>query len=292
MKKILNMFLVSIILLVIGIINVNATALTNEEILLQQGSQELIDLYNEQPFKMSSEWFDDDGNLEEIVVGTVKYIETSVYVSPYSRSTTEETQRELTSEEYKNWTKKQTRSDCGSGVVAAGCWETNAKRLFVVYQNNPHKILVVNQWKSIPSVKSFDTIGILYNNYNMSSASGRQWYNTRSNTSEQYIDYGYQGTNMKISTNGQKGLSISQNIIDSVYSLLQNDLYLYGTDLGNLQVAASYQHAVKDINLETSKNFTFGTDGMGRVFKWNSSWSNWDNMQGVCFNWSNYLWAC
>lgn len=48
----------------------------------------------------------------------------------------------------------------------------------------------------------------------------------------------------------------------------------------------------EDISLAISKNFTFDAWGMGKVFNWNEAWNNWDNMQGVCFNWSNYLWTC
>lgn len=47
----------------------SALELTSEEkenILLSQGSQEIIDLYNEQPFEMGPEWFDEDGNLVKL----------------------------------------------------------------------------------------------------------------------------------------------------------------------------------------------------------------------------------
>jgi hypothetical protein len=97
---------------------------------------------------------------------------------------------------------------------------------------------------------------------------------------------------MKISVTDQKGISISQNIIDDTYNVLQNDLYVSGTQGQYMQMAASYQHAVTNIDLATSMNFNFYAWGMGRVFNWNTSWSNWDNMQGVCFNWSPYLWTC
>ena len=97
---------------------------------------------------------------------------------------------------------------------------------------------------------------------------------------------------MKISNTGQKGVSISQNIVDNVYNVLQNDLYISGTQGEYMRMAASYQHAVKNISLATSMDFTFNAWGMGKVYNWNSSTSNWDNMQGVCFNWSPYLWTC
>lgn len=122
-------------------------------------------------------------------------------------------------------------------------------------------------------------------NLNITNAYGYQKYN--GNT----ISYSYNGTNMKTASNG---VSISQDIVDSVSSSLSNELWVHGSFTGSAhQITASYQHAVKNIDLATSKNFTFSTDGMGRVFKWNTSYSNWDNMQGVCANITpNYLWYC
>lgn len=260
---------------------------------LKQASPELKKIYNEQPFLLGEEWFDKAGNLYPVKDLKVKYIEISTYINGEDSSKNITNQRLLTAEEYNNWIPKQTKSSCDQWG-AVDCWETTAKRIVIIYQTFPsEQAKVLNQWKSLPQVRSFDTIGLLYNNFTMTSASGRQWYNTSSNPDvHQYIDYGYGGTNMKISNTGQKGVSISQNIVDNAYTFLQNDLYVYGTQGSNMQMAGSYQHAVNNISLETSKNFNFDAWGMGKVFNWNVSWSNWDNMQGVCFNWSNYLWTC
>ena len=260
---------------------------------LEQASPELKKIYTEQPFILGEEWFDENGNLYPIKDFKVKYIETSTYIDSKNPNKNVTKQRTLTSDEYNNWSSNQTKSSCDYWG-AADCWETNAKRIVIIYQEYPsEQAKVLNQWKTMPTVRSYDTIGLLYNNFTMTSASGRQWYNTSSNPNvNQYIDYSYGGTNMKISTTGQKGVSISQNIVDDAYTVLQNDLYVYGTQGNYMQMAGSYQHAVNDISLATSKNFTFDAWGMGKVFNWNVSWNNWDNMQGVCFNWSNYLWTC
>jgi hypothetical protein len=296
MKKII-LLLFTFTLFSISSINVNALQ-TNEtdqairaEKLLEQGSVELVELYNEQNFIMGSEWFDEYGNLLPSSLLDVKYIETTTFVSSIDRRLDTKMEKYLTAEEYKNWESSQITATCSSG--AADCWETTAKRLSIIYQTYPtERVMVINQWKTMPSVRSFDTIGLLYNNFNMTSAWGYQWYNTSSNTDPQTVDYGYGGTNMKISVTDQKGISISQNIIDDTYNVLQNDLYVSGTQGQYMQMAASYQHAVTNIDLATSMNFNFYAWGMGRVFNWNTSWSNWDNMQGVCFNWSPYLWTC
>lgn len=198
--------------------------------------------------------------------------------------------------EYENWAPRSSLASCNNG---ASCYETSAKRLAIYIYTIPNQMIkLINQWKTIPSVKSFDNIGIVYENFNLTSATGRQCYNTATNTSSQCIDYGWNGNNMSVRTenDGQKGISISQNIINSVYNYLQNELTVYGTGndgwFADLKVAGSYQHAVTDIDLATAKNFKFDGWGMGKVYNWNTSWNKWDNMQGVCLNWSGYLWTC
>lgn len=282
--------------MIFGNLTVNAQEMTSKEktnALLSQGSQKIIELYNEQPFEMGPEWFDENGNLYPVTINDVKYIETITNIDKNSPDYLTQSDKELTSDEYKSWAPKSSKSACSSLYGAASCWETSAKRIMIIVQEYPkNEIMVINQWKTMPSVKSYDTIGAVYEDFNLSSAEGRQWYNTASNTEEQFVDYGWNCNNMKVSTSGQKGVSISQNIVDSAYSMLQNDLYLYGTYGSYFRMAASYQHAVTDIDLDTSKNFVFDAWGMGKVFNWNTSWNKWDNMQGACFNWSNYLWTC
>lgn len=277
-----------------------ATSLNDSETIkkfMEQAPSELIELYEEQNFIIGPDWFDDDGNLIPIVDVDVKYIETKTYISSDGEESNITSERELTAKEYAEWTPIQTRAACTSppwGV--ADCWETTAKRIFMLvraYEDGTERLDAINQWKTMPSVRSYDTIGIIYNDFDVITAWGRQWYNTASNTENQNIVYDYQGTNMKISTDEQSGISISQNIVDDVYSVLQNDIYIAGYQGYYMQAAASYQHAVTNITLETSKNFVFDAwNGMGRVFNWNTSWDKWDNMQGVCVNFTDYLWVC
>ena len=101
--------------------------------------------------------------------------------------------------------------------------------------------------------------------------------------------------NMSINAN-ESGISISQNLVNNAYTILQNELWVRGSisssSVGDM-ILASYQHAVQDIDLTTAKNFNFSGSGMGRVFAWNTSYSKWDNMQGVCLkNGGNILWNC
>ena len=302
MKKIVTL-LFACTLFSLGLINVQAdtTSDTDRLFVINQteqqarvqklrdsGPDELVKLYDEQNFILSDEWFDENGDFIKIKAIDVKYVETSTYISSVDSRMNQQIQRELTAEEYKNWTPKETRASCADPEFGAiDCWETNAKRIWIIYQSYPQEmVMVYNTWKSIPSVKSYDTIGVLWDNFSMSSAWGYQYHDGVG------IRYNQGSSNMKISTSGQQGVSISQDIDDSVSSSLQNELYVAGTEGTYMRMAASYQHAVKNISLATSQNFNFNPWGMGKVFGWNVSSSNWDNMQGVCFNWSPYLWTC
>ena len=284
----------------INIITANAYTLKKAELekinqeISEQGTNELINLYNEQNFILGPQWFDENGKLLPVKIIDVKYVETSTFVSSKNDLLNIIKEKEITASDYQNWTAKQTKESCPPGFYNE-CWETTAKRVFIAYHTYPsgkEAISVINQWKTMPLIRSFDTIGMVFNNFEMTSYYGTQWYNTKENQEYQSINYSYGSPNIKISNSTQKGISISQNIVDDTYNYLQNDLYVYGKKSENLQVAGSYQHAVKNLDLATSKNFTFDAWGMGKVFNWNTSWSNWDNMQGVCINWSPYLWTC
>ena len=48
-------------------------------------------------------------------------------------------------------------------------------------------------------------------------------------------------------------------------------------------VYASYQHAVKNISLNSSTNYVFSANGLGNVFLFNDN-SLFDKMQGVSLN--------
>lgn len=253
--------------------------------------KELVELYNEDKFYISNDWFNKDGTIPSDVKVITQYVKTN---TKYSKGQAVETKNEvITKEEYNeeaenNGMEKVVVGNCNlQSSMYNDCWETNTKRLTVAYFSSaPTRIVVVNTWKSIPAVKSYDTIGLFHDGkFNVTSAKGWQYYN---DTAQQYS---YGGENVKIANNG---ISISQNIDDNASRGLSNELWVYGNFNSNIQhFTASYQHAVNNISLATSKNFTFSGDGMGRVFKWNSSYSNWDNMNGVCANiTSNYLWFC
>lgn len=296
MKK--NIFIVILIIIVL-LLTPNVNALEEqvdlqtelEEKFLKEAPKILLDLYNETNFKISPEWFDKDGKIPQDIKILNQYEKVT---TKYRKGIPVESKSEIiTKEEYNNFNKNEDSKSVvvGNCTLPAymynDCYETNAKRLTLTYYTYPEsKIGVINTWKTLPSIKSYDTIGVYHDGkFTVTSANGWQYYDDNS----QY--YSYNGTNMK---NDTGGISISQDIVNSVSSSLSNELWVYGYFNTNLQqLTASYQHAVTNISLATSKNFYFSGNGMGRVFYWNTSWSNWDNMQGVCANITyQYLWFC
>lgn len=266
---------------------------------LEQAPEELVELYNDDSFEITYEWFDEDGNFDTDFEIMTQYIET---VTKYENGEVVDVEEHtLTKEEYDSYDNTASTYSYQIGNCTLDspmyndCWETNAKRLTLAIKREyptdeenwqKLKIAVINTWKTIPSVKSYDTIGLNHEGtFNVTNAYGYQ------NWDGNVITYSYNGTNMK---KDSSGVSISQNIVDSTTSSLSNILWVHGQfNSGAQHINASYQHAVKNISLETSKDFTFNADGMGGVFMWNSSYSNWDNMRGVCVNIAtNYLWVC
>ncbi len=190
---------------------------------------------------------------------------------------------EITEEEYEN--PITTYATCES-ATAIDCWETNYKKLelFVWIDSDDStsvRIVLINRWKVMPTVRSYDVIGVRYNNYTAYDAWGEQnVYITSSGYTG--IQYAYGVENMSIQSNG---IGISQNIVNN-YDLydLSNRLCIDGhTTSSSLGIYGSYQHATSDVTLGQSKNYTFG-NGLGGVFSFNAGiGSKYDNTRGVSY---------
>lgn len=176
---------------------------------------------------------------------------------------------------------------CGDGIA---CWETAYKKvaLYLTEQAYPSSIgliRVLNTWKRIPAVKSFDVIAATYAaTYTTTSYHGYQIHDGST------ITYNSSSGNFK-KTN--YGVGLSQNIVDAVSSTLVNDLYIYGR-FTNLfywltgSICGTYQHATSTTTLAQSQNYTFsqcdGT-GLGGVLKFSAGIApKYDAMQGVRWN--------
>ena len=148
-------------------------------------------------------------------------------------------------------------------------------------------VTVTNTWLQLPSVKSYDVIGIRPTSGSMtlnnvpSSISGYQKHDGT------YIRYAKSSSNTKIVsslfTSGKGGVGISMNIVDTVSTSLQNSITVdFISSAEPFKAYGSYQHAQSSVTLSQSQNYTFSSAGKGNVFSFASAVSSkYDGMGGV-----------
>lgn len=150
------------------------------------------------------------------------------------------------------------------------------------------RVFLTNEWKSIPSVKSYDVIGIrplsATNNCDiviLQSSAYQIWdgtnisYNLSSGDNKKYVK----------KCTGTSGLGVSMNIKNEVSKSLINKLsvgIMYDKPT-YLIIEGTYQHATSTLSLSDSKSYTFHATGFGGVLKFNDSIisKKYDGMQGV-----------
>lgn len=124
-------------------------------------------------------------------------------------------------------------------------------------------------WKCIPSVRSYDVIGV--------RLASTTFYNDT-------FTFTYSAGGSVITTYaGRKGAS---NGVGYAYKMPSNGDVDYVTIGFNVyprgRVYGTYQHAVKNISLNTALDFTFNSSGYGGVFAWPSSYGQiYDQTSGV-----------
>lgn len=234
---------------------------------------------------LSQEFFDsaiiDIDNIQLVDQKKV-YLETFTFKDRNGQITNSE--REITEEEYNNFEKTQSYASCNDGYA---CWETNAKKLmldiYVDERTNLYAFRLINLWKSIPNVKSFDVIGFRWTStgggLQPGIYEGVQYYNNS------FVSYSYGGDNSKTTSSG---VGISMNIVDDTSSFLENDLYQYMafTKLTTFNIFGTYQHATVATTLSESKSYSFSNSGLGKVLYYsNSSIRNkYDGMTGINYS--------
>ncbi len=214
------------------------------------------------------------------IIKETKYIETT-----YNSSLNLTTEREMTEEEYENYIKPNNETSGGEKSLPSGSssYETGAKKitLILVGGTTYNYVTFTATWKGIPVTRSYDVIGFRGYGFNFRNGSqiGRQIYKDSSGTYHT-INYAWNGTNIKKFSNG---FGISMNIVNSTITELQ---LIIDADVSptitHPDIFASYQHAVTNLSLADSQNYTLSGAGLGSVFSYPYNISTkYDGMSGV-----------
>lgn len=141
-------------------------------------------------------------------------------------------------------------------------------------------LLIDCLWKIMPSVRSFDVSGFRLGGLSVVSGtqSGYQMYTTGGST--QYVSYAWNGTNINKQSNG---FGISMNLVDSSVTYLETAMTADVVSTSTAPIVhATYQHAIRNVTLAQSKNYTISSAGLGDVLNFAGSIDDYyDGMQGL-----------
>ena len=186
---------------------------------------------------------------------TTKYIQTV-----YNRRYNAITEKEITKEEYES--NIMPILDDDSTYI-----ETTNKSLSLTLAGGSkwNYVVLTAAWKGTPVVRSFDVIGIRGDgvDFRNGSQTGEQIYSENGKYTK--IDYDWNGTNIKRFDNG---FGISMNVVnnDNLDSLVMTvDCDVTPTDTFS-DIFGAYEHAVTNVSLEESHNYTLEASGLGEVF--------------------------
>lgn len=204
--------------------------------------------------------------------------DTRYILSTYNEKLRLTTEEEITEEEYENFDNEAVpyMEDGTAG------YETTAKKLSMALVGGTtwNYVMFSATWKGIPKTRSFDVIGLrgVGLEFREGSQTGKQIY--VSNGKYNMINYSWNGTNIKRLNNG---FGISMNIVNDDIDALQLEV---DCDVKQTEtypaIFASYQHAVANLSLANSQNYTLGNAGLGDVFIYPYSIvEKYDGMSGI-----------
>lgn len=145
----------------------------------------------------------------------------------------------------------------------------------------------------MPSVRSYDVIGLWYNqSFVKSNYYGYMYYTQSGTTYKTTYSTASNSGNIKIEGSSSNwfggGIGISMPLPSSTnVTFIQSQLFVEGNVGSNFTVNGSYQHATSNVTLSDSKNYTFAPLGLGNVFAFNTNtlWNTYDQMRGVSIEW-------
>lgn len=153
---------------------------------------------------------------------------------------------------------------------------TTYKRLKII--KNGMLITLQLTWLNIPTVRSYDVMGIQWSSSfdpDWNSYSGKQTSNVGTTNYTAAKSPGY-------FKEYSHAITLAMNLYDSATSLT-NYLEITGTCSGTININGSYQHATKDISLANlNNNYGLNANGLGGMFDfWGAASGVYDGMAGV-----------
>lgn len=258
MKKFINTLLIVLLLIISG--SAKAATLTNEEY------NRLRLLYTDARISIMSDE------------------EAQKYLS-YDLENTQKVSKFYKIEETTNGTitKEVTETEARTGNTSrAASVTTSYKNLQIArtkISGNKYQIDLINVWLTTPVIKSFDVMALRYVDATVVSGTqdGTQIY--KKNGSYDGVNYSYNGTNMKITSNG---FGVSMNLVDGATDFenyLQVNVIATST---SAKIYGSYQHAAANVTLAQSQAYNISHNGYGEVINFSTSVENiYDGMKGV-----------
>jgi hypothetical protein len=261
-----------------SIINNNGVEISEEEY------EDFLKVYShEYIMTMTEEKYEDLKTLDFSNIETeTKYIETT-----YNQHLNLTTEKELTEDEYNDYLESSSSSsteNSASTLVSNGsaAYSTQVKQISIALITGTtwHHVTVTATWKAIPSVRSYDVIGMRGQGFDFRNGSQEGYQIYIEDGTYKTISYAWNGTNIQRHDNG---FGISMNIVNNTITDLQ--LIVEGDVKATEDYPAiygSYQHAQKSLTLANSQNYTLGGSGLGSVFIFPYSISSkYDGMSGV-----------
>ena len=204
------MLFVVVSIFVIFPIVANAESITNDNgiVISEEEYNNFIQIHtHEYIMAMSEEKYEKLKTLDySNITSTEKYVETT-----YNRSLNLTTEREITKEEYDSYPEAGISPYLNDDGAS---YETQVKKitLGVIGGTTWNHVVSTATWKSIPSVRSYDVIGVRGERFEFrdGSQTGEQVYVL--NGQYLMVDYAWNGTNIQRHNNG---FGISMNIVNS-----------------------------------------------------------------------------
>lgn len=251
----------------------------------------LVEVYGEIAVEnMPQNIFDNEKNMIYVKLNEeTKYIETKYTKDTFGNILKTE-ENEITKEKYN---KSILTSNNPIIRNSNPTHETTYKKLTITeYGANPgsdggytaSRFLLTTDWKSMPSVRSYDVTGFRFQNFNvtLSTIWGQLRYSTDGSL---YTVQNYDTSSSGYKAPGGGGFGISMKLPSSTaIKSIQSQVSATGTytNMTTYGAYGSYQHATSNVSETSSKLYTISSTGMGKVFKFNSSVSSkYDNTQGV-----------